>query len=45
MPVAWSIMPANQPHAWRRAWWRRRRTRRPAIPMGWTVLVLADRGL
>ena len=45
MPVAWTILPANQPHAWRRAWWRRLRTRRPAIPTGWPVIVLAARGL
>jgi hypothetical protein len=44
MPVAWTILPANQPPAWRRAWLRRRRTRRPAIPTGGTVIVLADRG-
>ena len=45
MPVAWTILAANQPHAWRREWWRRLRTRRPAMPIGWTVIVLADRGL
>jgi hypothetical protein len=45
MPVAWTILPANQPHGWRRAWWRRLRTLHPAIPTGWTVIVLAERGL
>ena len=45
IPVAWTILPANQPHAWRREWLRLLRTLRPAIPMGWTVIVLADRGL
>jgi hypothetical protein len=45
MPVAWTILPANQPHAWRREWLRLLRTRRPAMPTGWTVMVLADRGL
>jgi hypothetical protein len=45
IPVAWTILPANQPHTWRRAWLRRRRALRPAIPPGWTVRVLADRGL
>ena len=45
MPVAWTILPANQPHAWRREWLRLLRTLRPAIPTGWTVIVLADRGL
>jgi hypothetical protein len=45
MPVAWTILPANVPHAWRREWRRRRRQLRPAIPKPWTVIVLADRGL
>jgi hypothetical protein len=45
MPVAWTILPANQPEAWRRHWRRRLRQLRPAIPRGWTVMVLADRGL
>ena len=45
MPVAWTILPANVPHAWRRAWLRRLRPLRPAIPKPWTVIVLADRGL
>jgi len=42
IPVAWVVWPANTTHAWRREWLRRRR---PALPRGWTVLVLADRGL
>jgi Transposase DDE domain len=45
IPVAWTILPANQPHAWRREWLRRLRHLRPAIPQDWTVIVLADRGL
>jgi hypothetical protein len=45
LPVAGTILLANQPHAWRREWWRLLRTRRPAIPTGWTVSVLAERGL
>ena len=45
MPVAWTILPANEPHAWRREWLRLLRVLRPAIPEGWTVIVLADRGL
>jgi hypothetical protein len=44
MPVAWTILPAHPPQAWRRAWWRRLRTRPPALPTGWTVIVLAERG-
>src|SRR5215470_5394408 len=42
IPVAWVVLPAGAKHAWRREWLRRPR---PAIPPGWTVLVLADRGL
>lgn len=45
MPVAWTIVAANQPHAWRREWLRMLRQLRPAIPRPWTVIVLADRGL
>jgi hypothetical protein len=45
IPVAWMILPANQPAAWRRHWLRLLRLLRPAIPRGWTVIVLADRGL
>ena len=45
IPVAWTIVPANQPHAWRREWLRLLRQLRPAIPRPWTVIVLADRGL
>jgi Transposase DDE domain len=45
LPVAWTILPANQKHAWKREWLRMLRQLRPAIPADWTVLVLADRGL
>lgn len=45
LPVAWSILAANQPHAWRREEGCRWRQRRPAIPQSWTVMVLANRGL
>jgi hypothetical protein len=41
IPVAWVVLPANIKHAWRREWLRRLR---PALPRGWTVLVLTDRG-
>ena len=45
IPVAWTVLPASQPGAWRRAWLRLLRQVRPAIPPDWTVLVLTDRGL
>ena len=45
LPVAGVILPAGATHAWRREWRRLRRLRRPAMPRGGTVIVLADRGL
>lgn len=45
LPVAWSVLPANQPGAWRGHWLRLLRRLRPAVPASWCVLVLADRGL
>ena len=32
IPVAWTVLPANQPGAWRREWLRLLRQVRPAIP-------------
>ena len=45
VPVAWTILIAQQKNAWRPHWLRMLRQLRPAIPAEWTVLVLADRGL
>ena len=45
LPVAWVILPAGAKHAWRRAWLRLLRRLGPAMPRGWPVLVLAERGL
>ena len=45
IPVAGPIWPANTTPAWRRHWRRLLRQRRPALPPGGTVSVLADRGL
>ncbi|MGH8060328.1 MAG: transposase [Candidatus Entotheonellia bacterium] len=45
IPVAWTILLANQPAAWRCHWLRMLRQLRPAVPAGFTVIVLADRGL
>lgn len=45
IPVAWTILPAAQKGAWKRAWLRMLRQLRPAIPPDWTVVVVADRGL
>ena len=45
IPVAWTILPAGQKHAWRREWLRMLRQVRAAIPRRFFVIVLADRGL
>ena len=45
IPVAWAVLPGNTPRAWRREWLRLLRLLGPAVPAGWTVIVLADRGL
>lgn len=41
IPVAWTILPAGEKHAWRREWLRMLRLLSPAVPPTWTVLVLA----
>jgi hypothetical protein len=45
IPVAWTVLPAGQKHAWRREWLRMLRQVRAAVPRRFFVLVLADRGL
>jgi hypothetical protein len=45
IPVAWVRRPAGAQHAWRREWLRLWRRLRPALPPGWTGIVLADRGV
>src|SRR3954447_4012528 len=45
IPVAWAVLPGNAPGAWMGPILRLLRRSRPAVPPGWTVLVLADRGL
>jgi hypothetical protein len=42
IPVAWAVLPGTAPGAWMGPILR---LLRPAVPPGWTVLVLADRGL
>ena len=42
--MAWTILSATPPGAWRREWLRLLRRVRPALPPAWTVLVVADRG-
>ncbi len=45
IPVAWTILPAGEKHAWRREWLRMLRQVRSAVPRRFFVIVLADRGL
>lgn len=45
LPVAWHVLPANQPGAWLPHELRLLRLLRPAVPATLTVLVLTDRGL
>jgi len=45
IPVAWTVLPATEKHAWRGEWLRMLRQVRAAVPRRFFVLVLADRGL
>jgi hypothetical protein len=45
VPVAWAVLPANVPGPWLGRILRLLRLLHPAVPSGWRVLVLADRGL
>ena len=45
VPVAWKILPAAQEHAWKPEWLALLECLHSRLPSGWTVIVLADRGL
>lgn len=45
IPVAWKMLPGNEPGAWKPHWQALLRTVSTAIPDDWFVLVTADRGL
>lgn len=45
IPVAWTVLPATEKHAWRGEWLWMRRQVRTGVPRGFFVIVLADRGL
>ena len=45
VPVAWVVLPANRPGAWRPHRLRLLRRLHRVIPRSWTVIVLSDRGL
>ena len=45
IPVAWKVLPAEQPGSWRPHWEGLLNELGKAVPPEWDVLVLADRGL
>jgi hypothetical protein len=45
IPVAWVIVPAHAKGSWKDPWLKLLRYFRGALPEGWSVVVLADRGL
>jgi hypothetical protein len=45
IPVAWTVLPAGEKHAWRQEWLRMLRQVRAVVPRRFFVIVLADRGL
>ena len=45
IPVAWVVVPATTPGAWKPHWLRLVALLEASVPATWTVLVLADRGL
>jgi hypothetical protein len=45
LPVAWAVLPAQAKGSWKGPWLKLLRRFRDALPGGWAVVVLADRGL
>ena len=45
VPVAWTVVRATRPGAWRPHWERLLRHLQGSVPASWVVVVLADRGL
>jgi hypothetical protein len=45
IPVAWQVLPASQPGAWRPHWLALLAQFRRQVPANWPVVVVADRGL
>jgi hypothetical protein len=45
VPIAWKILLANKPHAWKPEWLALLDLVAPALPADWQVVVLTDRGL
>jgi len=45
IPIAWTVLPATEQHAWRGEWLRMLRQVRAVVPRRFLVIVLAERGL
>jgi len=45
IPIAWAILPGNQPGSWKPYWQALFHHLKGSIPADWRVIVLADRGL
>jgi hypothetical protein len=45
VPVAWKVLKAEEKHAWKPEWQALLKRFQGLLPKGWTVIVLADRGL
>ena len=45
IPVAWKVLPGNEPDAWHPHWCALLAQLRGAVGAGWQVVVLSDRGL
>ena len=45
IPVAWRVLPATKKGQWRPHWEALLELLKPSVPVNWTVVVLADRGL
>jgi hypothetical protein len=45
VPVAWKILKADEKHAWKPEWLALLQQFKGLLPVSWTVIVLADRGL
>jgi len=45
VPVAWKVLKAQEKHAWKPEWQALLKRSQGLLPEGWTVIVLADRGL
>lgn len=45
VPVAWKVLKAEEKHAWKPEWQALLKRLQGLLPGGWTVIVLADRGL